>query len=394
MRNINLLGALKSLLTASTMMVSALWAFQADAQTQKVAIVAELSGGGASSGTMYRDGVLLGIKDINARGGVLGAKIEVVSTGDTQSDAATSVAVMRRALNDKPFAVFGTVYSSSTVVNMKITGAAGVPQISGSESTQVVSQGNKNIFLTSFSQAIGFKKLVKYVAVDLKADKIALVYVNDSFGKGGYDSFLKFLTEYGKKLTLSIPTEVQQADFTAELVKIRNAGITHVVVYNHEEENGRFMNQFRKMGLKMETVGDNLCSSATVKAGGKAIDGSKCHLSMSGLSPLESMQNLAAKFEKEYGRVPDHNGFKGYIGAHLLKAAVERVGTWDQQKVMACLHDNVFTVAEEPGLLTDTYVFANGDADRASYIVEVVDGKHKMIEVLGFVGGPYKGRAC
>jgi len=385
----------KAVVVSAVLAASAVLAPNAFAQAkQKVAIIAELSGGGASSGTMYRDGVLLGIKDINASGGILGSQIEVVSIGDTQSDAANSVAVMRRALNDKPFAVFGTVYSSSTVVNNKLADKAGVPQISGSESAQVVSQGSKSIFLTSFSQALGFQKLVKYVAKDLNADKIALVYVNDAFGKGGYDAFVKYLSGYGKKLTLSLPTEVQQADFTAELVKIKNAGITHVVVYNHEEENGRFMNQLRKMDLKVETIGDNLCSQATVKAGGKAIDGSKCHLSMSALSPLESMQNLAAKFQKEYGRVTDHNGFKGYIGAYMLKAAVERAGKWDQQAVMACLHENLFSAADEPGLLTDVYVFANGDADRSSHIVEVVDGKHKMNQVLGFVGGPYKKRDC
>jgi branched-chain amino acid transport system substrate-binding protein len=385
----------KQSLIMSTALAAALWAPVAASQdAQKVAIVAELSGGGASSGTMYRDGVLLGIKDINANGGILGSQIEVVSVGDTQSDPATSVAVMRRAINDDPFAVFGTVYSSSTVVNQEITAKAGIPQISGSESAQVVAQGNDNVFLTSFSQAIGFKKLVKYVAVDLDADKIALVYVNDSFGQGGYDAFVEFLAEYGKELALAIPTEVQQADFTAELLELQNAGITHVVVYSHEEENGRFMIQLRKMGLDIETIGDNLCSSATVTAGGAAIDGSKCHLSMSALSPLESMRNVAAEFEEEYGHRTDHNGFKGYIGAHLLKAAVERVGEWDRDKVITCLHDNLFTVEDDPGLLTDTYVFANGDADRASYIVEVVDGEHKMNEVVGFVGGPYTKRDC
>jgi branched-chain amino acid transport system substrate-binding protein len=382
-------------LLAKSAIALALLAMPAAAQdAQKVAIVAELSGGGASSGTMYRDGVLLGIKDINAAGGILGSPIEVASVGDTQSDPATSVAVMRRAINDDPFAVFGTVYSSSTVVNQEITAKAGIPQISGSESTQVVSQGNDNVFLTSFSQALGFKKLVKYVAVDLDADKIALVYVNDAFGQGGHDAFVEYLKDYGKELTLSIPTEVQQADFTAELVEIQNAGITHVVVYNHEEENGRFMIQLRKMGLDVETIGDNLCSASTVTAGGAAIDGSKCHLSMSALSPLESMQNLAVEFEEEYGRKPDHNGFKGYLGPYMLKAAVERVGEWDKEKVIACLHDNLFTVEDEPGLLTDTYVFDNGDADRASYIVEVVNGEHKMDQVLGFVGGPYTKRDC
>ena len=52
---------------------------------------------------------------------------------DTQSDPPTSVAVMRRAINDHPFAILGTVYSSSTVANMEIARQAGIPQISGSE---------------------------------------------------------------------------------------------------------------------------------------------------------------------------------------------------------------------------------------------------------------------
>jgi len=73
-----------------------------------------------------------------------------------------------------------------------------------------------------------------------------------------------------------------------------------------------------------------------------------------------------------------------------MKAGVERVGGWDQQKFRDCLHNNLFTAKETPGLLTDTYVFANGDADRYSFIVEVKDGKSVVSQVLGLVGGPYK----
>ena len=139
---------------------------------------------------------------------------------DTQSDPPTSVAVIRRAINEQPFAIMGTVYSGSTVANMEFARQAGIPQISGSESVLVVSKGNPNIFLTSFSQQIGFAKLVKWVADDLKAEKIALIYVNDAFGKGGRDMFVKFLKERGKSLVADISTEVQQADFTAELTQV------------------------------------------------------------------------------------------------------------------------------------------------------------------------------
>ena len=85
---------------------------------------------------------------------------------DTQTDPPTSVAVIRRAINERPFAIMGTVYSSSTVANMEIARQAGIPQISGSESVLVVTKGNPNIFLTSFSQQVGFAKLVKWLVED------------------------------------------------------------------------------------------------------------------------------------------------------------------------------------------------------------------------------------
>ena len=80
----------------------------------KLPIVAEITGGGASVGAMWRDAVNLAVEDINKKGGILGMKLET-GVQDTQTDPPTSVAVMRRVLNDKPFAIFGTVYSSSTV---------------------------------------------------------------------------------------------------------------------------------------------------------------------------------------------------------------------------------------------------------------------------------------
>jgi branched-chain amino acid transport system substrate-binding protein len=166
------------------------------------------------------------------------------------------------------------------------------------------------------------------------------------------------------------------------------------VVYNHEEENARIMIQIRKLGLNIQAVGDNLCAATTIAAGGAAVDGAKCTVPMTALSPVPAMKQVAVDFQKEYGSTPDHNGFKGYIGAFLLKAAVERVGSWDQEKVRSCLHKNLFSAEESPGLLLDTFILENGDADRASFVVEVKNGQNVVSEVLGLVGGPYTKRGC
>ena len=76
--------------------------------------------------------------------------------------------------------------------------------------------------------------------------------------------FVKFLKDRGKTLVADISTEVQQADFTAELTQVRASGATHLMIYSHEEENARIMIQLRKLGLKVEPVGDNLCAQTTI----------------------------------------------------------------------------------------------------------------------------------
>jgi branched-chain amino acid transport system substrate-binding protein len=230
---------------------------------------------------------------------------------------------------------------------------------------------------------------------DLKAEKIALIWVNNAFGKGGHDMFVQFLKERGKVPVVDISTEVQQADFTPELTKVRASGATHVMVYNHEEENARFMIQLRKMGLAVEPVGETtLCAQTTITPGGGAVNGARCHVGLTAGSPVPLMVDMSRRFQEKYNRVPDHNAFKGYIGVHMLKAAVQRVGSWDQAKVRACLHNNVFTTAEEAGLLMDLYVNEKGSLDRPSFIVEVKDQKSVVIKTVGMLGGPYNTRPC
>ncbi len=380
-----LLAALLSLLAAVT----------AGAQgVIKLPIVAEITGGGASVGAMWRDAVNLAVEDINKKGGILGMKLET-AVQDTQTDPPTSVAVMRRVLNDKPFAIFGTVYSSSTMANMDIAKQAGIPQFTGSESVIITQKGNDNIFLTSFGQDVGMAKFVRWLVDDVKAEKIALIWVNNAFGKGGHDMFVQFLKERGKTPVVDISTEVQQADFTPELTKVRASGATHVMVYNHEEENARFMIQLRKMGLTVEPVGETtLCAQTTITPGGAAVNGAKCHVGLTAGSPIPLMVDMNRRFQEKYNRVPDHNAFKGYIGVHMLKAAVQRVGSWDQAKVRACLHNNLFTTSEEPGLLMDVYVNEKGSLDRPSFIVEVKDQKSVVAKTVGMLGGPYNVRPC
>ena len=75
---------------APVLFITAVMAPPATAQGPvKLAVVAEITGGGAPSGTMWRDGVLLAVEDINKKGGILGRPLESFVM-DTQTDPPTS----------------------------------------------------------------------------------------------------------------------------------------------------------------------------------------------------------------------------------------------------------------------------------------------------------------
>src|SRR3989441_13079682 len=98
------------------------------------------------------------------------------------------------------------------------------------------------------------------------------------------------------------------------------------MVYNHEEENARFMIQLRKIGLTVEPVGETtLCAQTTITPGGAAVNGAKCHVGLTAGSPIPLMVDMNRRSKEKYTRVPHANAFKGDIGPRVLKATVQRV---------------------------------------------------------------------
>ena len=74
------------------------------AESINLADVAELSGSGATVGTNWKNGIDLAVEEINAKGGILGAKI-VVTHANSQSNAGTAKALVREGARQRTLCV-------------------------------------------------------------------------------------------------------------------------------------------------------------------------------------------------------------------------------------------------------------------------------------------------
>src|SRR5215510_13800725 len=209
-------------------------------QTVNMPIVMELSGAGAVSGTNFRDGAVLAIEEINAKGGILKRKINAPQS-DTQSNPGISRAQVQKAIDSDPYVILGPVFSGSVKVNMVLAQQAEVPQITGAEAADITQMGNAYIFRTSFGQQMSMPKIANYIRDGVKAKTVSILWVNNDFGKGGRDTFVKEMAARGIKVLADVSTESGQVDFAADVVKLKAANADVIFVYTNEEESARFL---------------------------------------------------------------------------------------------------------------------------------------------------------
>jgi len=339
----------------------------------RIGAVVELSGGGAAAGTNYYDGAMIAIDEINAAGGILGEQLNVTSY-DTQTDPGTSRALVQKAIDDGAYVILGTVYSSSTIVNMMVAQQAGVPQIVGAEAPNITAQGNPFVFRTSYGAQKGIPALTAYFKDTLGASKVAVAWVNNEFGKGGHDVFIDEMSKAGIEVVADVPSEADAADFAADVSKLKESGADAVFVYLHEEESARFLKEAQKQGIGMPLVGEvTLTGQKVIDLAGDAANGAVAHVGLTAIAP--EFAEFGEKFSAKYGRETDHNGIKGYIGAYAIKYATEMVGSFDGQAFADTMHGLCLDAASHPGVLMDVCWDDTGELSRASFMVGVEDGK-------------------
>ena len=351
-------------------------------QTIKIANIVELSGAGTTSGTNFKDGVELAVKEINASGGILGRKIET-TTNDTQSNPGVAKGLTQKAIDQDVFAVFGPVFSGSIMVSMAETRRAEIPNFTGGEAAAITQQGNPYVFRTSFTQATAMPKIARYITDQAKLKTLAVIYVNNDFGKGGREMLMKALDKSPTKIVADVSTDSGQVDFSAAVLKAKQSNADGVFVYTNEEESARALRELRKQGWTKPIIGETvLTSQKVIELAGDAANGAVAHVGLTIDAPVPAIRAFRARFEKEYKYLCDHNGLKGYSGVYALKAAIEKVGKFDRKAVANVMHSIKIKAADVPGILMDVEFDKNGDLDRESFLTEVRGGKQVVTATL------------
>src|SRR3712207_6241919 len=230
-------------------------------------------------------------------------------------------------------------------------------------------------------------KLSNYLKDEVKASSVALVWVNNDFGKGGRDSALKEFQRKGIKVSADLSTEQQQVDFAPEVAKVKAANADALFVYLNEEESARLLIELRKQGYDKPVVGETtLLNQKVIELAGPAANSVRGHVGLTADAPVPAIREFAKRYEAAYGAKPDHNAIKGYTAVYIVKEITERTGAFDPKALAQALRCATITPEQEPGVLMEITIDDKGDIDRESFLAEVVDGKQVIRQVLPKLG--------
>ena len=226
-------------------------------------------------------------------------------------------------------------------------------------------------------------KVAKYVNDELKAKSVAVVWVNNDFGRGGRDVITKEFNRLGIKVAADLSTEAGQADFAADVSKIKAAAPDAVFIYVNEEESARILKEIKRQGVTAPLIGETtLVGQKVIELAGDAANGARGHVGLTTDAPVEAIKAFRDRFVKKYNYVPDHNGLKGYLAIYMVKATTEKMGKVDSKGFADALHGLTIKTSTEPNILMDVTFDQNGDIDRQGFLVEVVEGRQVVKQVL------------
>lgn len=198
----------------------------------KIGSARAMTGLVASSFAPLYVGVKIAADEINAAGGILGRRLEIVEADD-ESSPAKEPAVMRKLLDGGAQAILGPVGSSHTLAAVATTTAAKVVHAGGGW-TEELADGRKYPYHYQFTYNTGHQgeAIARHIVDNLKLKKVGILQENTALGEAGGAATARALKKYGLEPVAVETYPVTATDLKVYLTKIRGAGADALVLWN------------------------------------------------------------------------------------------------------------------------------------------------------------------
>lgn len=355
----------------------------------KVGSILSVTGPAAFLGDPELKTLQLYVDKINAGGGVIGRKLELINYDDGSEASKANGFAKRLIESDKVNVIIGGTTTGATMSMAPLVEKAGIPFISLAGGVIVTEPVKKWIFKTPHTDRMAAEKVFE----DMKKrgiSKVALLSETSGFGQSGRKEAQASAAKYGVTFVADETYGPKDTDVTAQLTKIKAVpGVQAVFVFGLGQGPAVVTKNYGQLAMNTLPLyqSHGVASEEYIKLAGKAAENVRMPspaLTIANSLPSEDAQRLiVTNYEKTYRDQykTEPSTFGGYAldALNLAVDAIKRANSTDPEKVRTALE-------QTKGYVGTTGVFNMSATDHmgldlsAFRMVEIKDGRWSMLK--------------
>jgi branched-chain amino acid transport system substrate-binding protein len=354
----------------------------------KVGTIFPQSGPAGPNGQAVANAVRIAAEMINAKGGVLGRKLVVVSKDD-ESTPAVGVTRANEMVAEKVAVVIEGWNSPVTLAMQPVLARADILDVTAVSKADPILAGQANPYAIRLNSSNGQDGAViaEILLNKLGAKRVGFLTQNDAYGNGAQAVIEAELAKLGKPWEKVVVEQFpfKQTDFRVSLANVKQAKPDAVVAINAAESSGMpaLIQQYRQAGIDGVFVGAVGTILPTVfKIAGEATTGIvSADIYFSDLAPFDKIKEnieFVETFRKAHNEAPDKGAALGAAALETWASAANAVKSLDRKTVAQAIRGKSVSGT----VLGDVAFEPNGQARHKHTIFKVVDGKTAKIEVM------------
>jgi branched-chain amino acid transport system substrate-binding protein len=343
--------------------------------TIKIGLAAVQSGSDAAIGATMLNGAQVAIDEWNAKGGVLGKKIETISLDDeAKPDKAVNVA--QTLVDDGVVAVIGHLNSNCTIPASRVYNDSKVIQITpGSTNPQYTEQGFPYAFRICGRDDQQGPMVGAFLHDQLKINKLAILHNKTSYGEGLATEVKKTFESKGGTVTMFQGIGQEENDFSANISVVKDTGAEAFFWGGMYGQGGPLVVRLRQEGLNIPfSTGDGCFDPSFINTVGAGA--ANVYLSFGkDYHSIPAAQSFLQKYKDKYHQPEGAYSVYGYDAANVLLTAISQAGTTDPDKVSAIMKGQPFDT-----ILGKIEFDAKGDVKQSGFVIWTIkDGQFAVL---------------
>lgn len=348
--------------------------------TIKIGVYYPLTGETATYGQSGKKGVEMAQEQINAAGGLLGKKVEIIYEDDRGLQQEATTAVEKLIERDKVVGIIGEAVSTNSIAGGHICQEKGIPMITPSSTNPQVTEVGDYIFRVCFLDSFQGDVMARFAINNLKIKRVAILQDNSNdYSLGLAQFFTEAFKKYGGEIVINASYQKSDVDFSAQLTKIGALKPEAIYVPGYYTQVGQIAQQARKAGITVPLLGgDGWDSPSLIEIGKEAMN--NCYFSnhYSNQDPDPKIQSFVKAFQEKYKIDPDTTAGLAYDSAQILFQGIKSANSTNG----AAIRDEILKTKDYAGITGVISFITTRDAVKSAVIIGIEQGKYVIKDKL------------